>query len=460
MRVAELTYHPDSAVLFDAFAAEPWAVWLDSGHPGGKGRWDILTARPYATLVSTADVTEYRQADHVMQFRSDPLEVLREALSVRPQTQPWPFGGGAIGYFAYDLARRWMHIPSLARNTAAWPEMALGLYDWAVLVDHQERRSWLVHAGRRSMPAETWRDLVARFRRPDGPVRPSSFAVRGEVEASFSILGYRAAFDRVQAYIQAGDCYQVNLAQRFTCPVEGDPWAAYRALRRISPAPFSAYLSLPWGAILSASPERFLQVRQGIVQTRPIKGTRRRSTNAREDAMLRKDLSTSVKDRAENLMIVDLLRNDLGRVCVPGSVQVPELFRVESFSTVHHLVSTVTGRLRPGEDAVSLLRASLPGGSITGAPKLRAMQIIEELEPYRRGVYCGAIGYLGLDGSMDTNIAIRTLTWKDGTLTFWAGGGIVADSNAEAEYQECLDKAAAVFQILGPHSVRHDARSA
>lgn len=454
MRVVELTYHPDSAALFAAFAAEPWSVWLDSGGAGSHGRWDILAARPYATLVSSAGVTEYRQGSHLDHLRCDPLEVLRTVLDARTQPQPWPFCGGAIGYFAYDLARQWMRLPSLARDTAVWPDMALGLYDWAVLVDHHQRRSWLVHAGRQAMPAETWRDLVARFRRPAGTFRRTAFGVRGLVEGSFSAEGYRAAFERVQAYIRAGDCYQVNLAQRFVCPVEGDPWAAYQALRRINPAPFSAYLSLPWGTVLSTSPERFLQVREGMVETRPIKGTRRRAQDAHEDAMLRQALQSSVKDRAENLMIVDLLRNDLGRVCIPGSVKVPALFRVESFATVHHLVSTVTGRLRDGEDAVMLLRASFPGGSITGAPKLRAMQIIEELEPHRRGVYCGAIGYLGFDGGMDTNIAIRTLTWRDGMLTFWAGGGLVADSVAEAEYQECLDKAAAVFQMLATHPGR------
>lgn len=455
-RSVELPYHADSAALFDAVASEPWAVLLDSGQAGGQGRWDILAARPYATLVCSGGITEYRQDGGVQRGLDDPLDALRAALGAGQAAGDLPFSGGAIGYFAYDLARGWTRLPSLAADAAAWPDMALGFYDWAVLVDHREHRSYLVHAGRRPMAGETWRDLVALFRRPQAERGQAYFRACGAVAASFSQQGYRAAFDRVQAYIRAGDCYQVNLAQRFTCPVEGDPWAAYRALRRINPAPFSAYLSLPWGAVLSASPERFLQVRAGMVETRPIKGTRRRSPDAREDSLLRQALQVSVKDRAENLMIVDLLRNDLGRVCAPGSVRVPELFQVESFATVHHLVSTVTGRLRAGEDAVTLLRAAFPGGSITGAPKLRAMQIIEELEPHRRGVYCGAIGYLGFDGSMDTNIAIRTLTWQDGVLSFWAGGGIVADSSAPAEYQECLDKAAAVFQLLNTAS--QDAR--
>src|SRR5690606_14358319 len=219
-------------------------------------------------------------------------------------------------------------------------------------------------------------------------------------------------------------------------------------LRIINPAPFSAYLNTPYAQILSASPERFLRVVGGRVETRPIKGTRPRAGHARLDAEIIEALAASEKDRAENLMIVDLLRNDLSKCCAPGTVRVPRLFEVESFATVHHLVSTVTGELRADRDALDLLRGCFPGGSITGAPKLRAMQIIEELEPHRRGVYCGAIGYLGFDGGMDLNIAIRTMVYSRGVIRFWAGGGIVADSRLEDEYQETYDKAAAMLRLL------------
>jgi len=259
---------------------------------------------------------------------------------------------------------------------------------------------------------------------------------------------YGRTFARVKSYLLEGDCYQVNLAQCFSAPVSGDPFAGYQALRWLNPAPFSAYLKTPFARILSSSPERFLAVREGRVETRPIKGTRPRGRTPEADAALQQELAESAKDRAENLMIVDLLRNDLGRVCTPGSVQVPELFAVESYATVHHLVSTVTGRLAPGRDAASLLRACFPGGSITGAPKIRAMEIIEELEPRRRGVYSGAIGYLGFDGAMDTNIAIRTLIHGANQIRFWAGGGIVHDSRVEEEYRETLDKAAALLWLL------------
>jgi para-aminobenzoate synthetase component 1 len=259
---------------------------------------------------------------------------------------------------------------------------------------------------------------------------------------------YARAFERVQAYIRAGDCYQVNLAQRFAAPAEGDPWTSYCRLRQLNPAPFSAYLQTPFGQVLSSSPERFLALRDRRVETRPIKGTRPRSPDPQADAELQRALAESPKDRAENLMIVDLLRNDLGRVCRPGSIEVPTLFAIETYASVHHLVSTVRGALRAGEDAASLLRACFPGGSITGAPKIRAMEIIEELEPHRRGVYCGAIGYLGFDGAMDTNIAIRTLVNSAGQVRFWSGGGLVHDSDLEQEYRETFDKAERLIQLL------------
>ncbi|RPI62525.1 MAG: aminodeoxychorismate synthase component I, partial [Lysobacterales bacterium] len=246
---------------------------------------------------------------------------------------------------------------------------------------------------------------------------------------------------------------QVNLAQRFEAQAEGDAWHAYVRLRELNPAPFAAYLDLPDGKIVSSSPERFLRLRDGHVETKPIKGTRPRSKDATRDRALAEELRTSAKDRAENVMIVDLLRNDLGKVCVPGSVRASKLFDIESFASVHQLVSTVEGRLAPGKHALDLIAACFPGGSITGAPKVAAMKIIEELEPQRRSVYCGSIGYIGFDGNMDTNIAIRTLVQQGDRVYTWAGGGVVADSNVDAEYQECLDKAAAMLAVMGEGGV-------
>lgn len=269
------------------------------------------------------------------------------------------------------------------------------------------------------------------------------------MQSNFDKQNYQQAFDKIQSYIVEGDCYQVNLAKRFEIQAEGEAWHAYKQLRQLNAAPFCAYFSTDTAAILSSSPERLLQVDDKHVETKPIKGTRPRDLNNSEhDQQLATELQNSIKDRAENLMIVDLLRNDLGKVCVPGSIGVPRPFELESFATVHHLVSTITGTLKDDEDPVSLLRACFPGGSITGAPKLRAMEIIEELEPHRRGAYCGSIAYIGFDGNMDSNITIRTLVYSDNQLRFWAGGGIVADSNVDAEHQEIIDKASAMFKLI------------
>lgn len=447
--LAELPYRPDSSALFEAIADLPWAVFLDSGrHHPAQSRYDILAAQPYARLVTRGALTEV-QADGIELTREDPLALLRRFLGMVPASgERLPFSGGAIGYFGYDLARRLQPLPSRARDAEKIPDMAIGLYDWAVVVDHSERRSWLASQGRDPETDVKWDSLVARFTAPPPERARVPFRITSAVASNMTREHYARAFRRIQDYIRDGDCYQVNLAQRFATQATGDPWLAYQALRIINPAPFSAYLSTPYVHVLSASPERFLKVEDGRVETRPIKGTRRRAGHPRLDAEIAEALRASEKDRAENVMIVDLLRNDLSKTCAPGSVKVPKLFDVESFATVHHLVSTVTGVLRPGCDALDLLRGCFPGGSITGAPKLRAMQIIEELEPHRRGVYCGAIGYIGFDGNMDLNIAIRTLVYSHGTVRCWAGGGIVADSRAEDEYQETFDKAAAMLRLL------------
>jgi para-aminobenzoate synthetase component 1 len=281
----------------------------------------------------------------------------------------------------------------------------------------------------------------------------STFHLNGELKCNFPEQAYYQAFDKIQHYIREGDCYQVNLAKRYEIETLGEPWEAYQRLRHLNAAPFSAYFSTENLTVMSSSPERLLKVKDQQVETKPIKGTRRRDlTDPQKDKAMADALQKSLKDRAENLMIVDLLRNDLGKVCKPGSIQVPKPFELESFATVHHLVSTITGTLAEKASAIALLRACFPGGSITGAPKLRAMEIIEELEPHRRGVYCGSIGYIGFDGNMDSNITIRTLVHSENRLRFWAGGGIVADSHADEEYQEAHDKAAAMIALIDSFS--------
>ncbi len=436
----ELPYPTDTLDLFRPLAARPWALWLDSA---GRDRYDILVAAPCATLVTRGAETRICRGDDCTLSGEDPLLLLREELAHHPAAAAAvPFGGGAVGYFGYDLARRFESLPERAEDDLGLPEMAMGIYTWAVIVDHRERRCWLSGD---AAALRQWQELTAQ------PTAVGTFGIDGAPVSDMSAAQYNVAYSRVQHYLREGDCYQVNLAQRFCAAAQGDAFALYETLRRDNPAPFTAWLNFPFAQVLSSSPERFLQVREGRVETKPIKGTRPRSADPIQDRALADALRDSAKDRAENLMIVDLLRNDLGKSCTPGSVQVPRLFEVESFATVHHLVSTVSGELAPDRDALDLLRGCFPGGSITGAPKRRAMEIIEELEPHRRGVYCGAIGYIGFDGNMDTNIAIRTLVHSAGKVCFAAGGGIVTDSDAAEEYQESLDKAAALLRVLERH---------
>jgi para-aminobenzoate synthetase component 1 len=330
------------------------------------------------------------------------------------------------------------------------PEMAVGIYDWAVVVDHLDKKSWLVGQGRRVDTHARWRELVARFSAQPIERARAPFRITAPLVSSLSRESYAAAFGRVLDYIHAGDCYQINLAQRFAAPAAGDPWLAYQALRIINPAPYAAYLNTPHGQVLSASPERYLKLEGRSVETKPIKGTRARTGHPRVDAARATELKASEKDRAENVMIVDLLRNDLARVCTPESVRVEQLCGVEAYQHVLHLVSSVGGRLRDDCSPLDLLRGAFPGGSVTGAPKPRAMEIIAELEPTARGAYCGSLGYLGFDGSLDLNILIRTITAGRGWWQFPVGGGIVADSTPEQEYQETWHKAEGLLRAIEP----------
>ncbi len=456
-RIEPIPYHSDSALLFERIRNLPWPVFLDSTQPwGGSGRYDILAADPAKRITSRGGVVRIAGRQGVRSERGDPLAVLQRELSLgSPAEESFPpFAGGAIGYFAYDLGRHYHRMVELAIDDLKLPELAVGIYDWAILVDHLERKSWLVSQGRDPLTMETLQQLLPMLRGELSDEEDDAcFRVLGEVTSNMNRDSYAGAFERVQSYIHEGDCYQVNLSQRFQASCQGDPWLAYRSLRRRNPAPFSAYLDLGWVQILSCSPERFLRVTEGEVETKPIKGTRARSSDPEQDRHVARLLGESLKDRAENLMIVDLLRNDLGRCCRPGSIRVPKLFALERFARVHHLVSTITGTLAEGENAISLLRSCFPGGSITGAPKLRAMEIIEELEPCRRSVYCGSIGYIGFDGNMDSSIAIRTLLHREGALYLSAGGGVVADSLCDAEYRETLDKARAFLDFLSDSRV-------
>ena len=443
-----LPYFKDSQPLFSSIANQPWAVFLDSGFPySDQGRFDIIAADPRLTLVTQGGRTAITDERGVGYSEEDPFLLIKKYLTVEVNDfDDLPFNGGVLGYFSYDLARRLEKLPTLAKDEEHIAEMAVGIYDWAVIVDHLKQESWLV--GNDSAHYD-WDQLVEQFSTlPSDELGSDCFSVLDKPQSNMSKETYGEAFEQIKHYLKEGDSYQVNLAQRFYSPCSGNPWGAYKVLREINPAPFSAYLNFPDVQILSSSPERFLKVVDAEVETKPIKGTRPRLKNQADNNQQISELSSSQKDQAENVMIVDLLRNDMSKSCEEGSVKVPKLFDVESFATVHHLVSTVTGRLAKGQQAIDLLRSCFPGGSITGAPKIRSMEIIEELEPNRRGVYCGAIGYIGFNGNMDTNIAIRTLVHSDNTIRFWAGGGIVNDSVMEDEYQESYDKAAALLDLL------------
>lgn len=451
MKVSELPYHRDSAQLFSKVADEPWCMFLDSAHPEiDSGRYDIVVARPLVTIETYEDVTHVIETETNKKTTSkdDPFLIVKGYLGqTEKNLSGVPFCGGALGYFSYDLGRNIETLPEIAKKDVEMPEMAIGIYDWAVVVDHHLRRTWLSSFCRFESTTNKWNELLHLF--SDVCLNEESdFQIKSEVESNMSKEDYASAFEKVKNYILDGDCYQVNLAQRFSAKYEGNSWLAYLRLRQVNPAPFSAYINIPSGSVLSSSPERFLRVTDNQVETKPIKGTKHRSVFAYEDKALAESLLESEKDRAENLMIVDLLRNDISKSCESGSVVVPKLFSLETYTSVHHLVSTVIGRLVKNKHALNLLRDCFPGGSITGAPKLRSMEIIEELEPHRRSVYCGSIAYIGFDGNMDSNICIRTLINFAGKLYFHAGGGIVWDSKVEAEYKECFDKAAAMMKLF------------
>lgn len=445
-----LPYAPDSSGLFTKLIDLPWAVFLDSGHPfATSGRYDILSACPYTTLVTHDEYTEITTAQGKTSHQDDPFILLRKELkkfNIINDTQ-LPFIGGAIAYYSYDLARRIEKFPLHAKKDIHIPEMAVGLYDWAIVVDHQAQQSYWVSANTQKETPQLRQMILERLRHPMIE-NIDEFELTEPIHFNMTKAQYKKAFDRIKQYIYDGDCYQANLSQRAQATYAGSPWILYQALRQKNPATFSAYMNIPNGHILSLSPERFLRVQDGLVETKPIKGTRPRGKDQYDDKKLQEELSNSIKDRAENLMIVDLMRNDLGKICEIGSVKVPALFTIETLPAVHHLVSTVTGRLSPDTSHIDLLRACFPGGSVTGAPKIRAMEIIEELEPQRRSIYCGSIGYAGFDGNMDCNIAIRTLVCHNNTLYCSAGGALVADSELDAEYQETFDKINIILEVV------------
>ena len=478
--VQELEPPPDPCTACERLASLPYRLFLDStADPGRSGRYSFLTADPAFVLRAHGSRTVQASAGRTDELPADILTAARELLitwASRQLPELPPFQGGLAGYFGYELGHVLERLPAPRYDDLRLPHAQLGLYDWVLAWDHARDRAWIISTGvpahggaGRARAAARLGAVLERLAAPaqfdpphfshaagiGAPAPSFSLDVPGwigereSLRSTFTRAGYLEAVARVREYIVAGDIFQANLSQRLQTPLREHPWALYRRLRQTSPAPFGAYLDCGEFTIASASPERFLSLDgERRVETRPIKGTRPRGETPEADAALARELRDSEKDRAENLMIVDLLRNDLSRVCVPGSVRASELFALEHYSTVQHLVSTVTGLLEPHAGPVELLAAAFPGGSITGAPKIRAMEIIAELEPTTRGVYSGSIGYLGLDGTMDTSIAIRSCVAVGNTVYFSVGGGIVADSDPDAEYQETLNKAAGMVNAV------------
>ncbi len=454
----------DPLTAFAPLAAEPGAVLLHSAAPHARfGRHAIWAARPFAVLETRGEETVLRRSGREERRTGDPFGALADFLAACRQEQadlPVPFAGGLIGYFGYDLGRWVERVPQKARKDDGFPDLWLAAYDASVCAELAAGEAFVT--GREGMDGREqldgrMADLADAYWNAEGGIQHAECdgGTAPPLKSNFTREAYLDAVRKAKAHIAAGDIYQVNLSQRFESTVAAPPYALFRRLCAASPAPFAAFLNLGGGrAVAGASPERFLRLDGRGVETRPIKGTRRRGATPEEDARLRDELAASEKDQAELVMIVDLERNDIGRVCATGTVEVTEPRTIETYAQVHHGVATVRGQLREGAGAVELLRATFPGGSITGAPKVRSMEIIDDLEPTRRSVYTGAIGWMGFDGRMDLSIAIRTVLLEGNRVTFQAGGGIVADSEPEAEYEETLVKAKGMMAALGMETDR------
>lgn len=462
LTVEELIPAPDVVAAARALQSLPKLLLLDSTllrEP--VGRYSFLMADP---IQSWSRQTPETGMDPFADLQSG-LPVATADLSGLP-----PFQGGIAGLMGYELGRCFERVPDVPHDEFQIPVLTAGLYDWVIAWDHRDHRAWIIsHGWPETEPERKQQRAAERLRwvrsllcagssestcdvacRPEEFQRSPRFSLPGflSLTSDFSRENYLAAVERVIEYIRAGDIFQANLSQRLLVPSRVDPISLFDRLRKVNPAPFAGLMRWDDWAVVSASPERFLRL-DGDVETRPIKGTRRRKQGPEADLFTRDELRESEKDQAENVMIVDLLRNDLSRVCEPGSIRVPQLCGVETYETVQHLVSEVRGRLKAGRTIWDLFRATFPGGSITGAPKVRAMQIIAELEPTARGPYCGSLFYVGANGQSDSNLLIRTFVQRYGWLQCGVGGGIVAQSDPAAEYEETLAKAVGMIRALG-----------
>ena len=444
-------YFADCSVLFERISDMPEAIWLDSGKPASQqGNVDIISSAADLIIETRGSHSTITEGQEIRISDDDPFQIAQDALNpllpIDNRYESLPFTGGLMGFFGYDLGRRLIDIPNKAETLVDLPDMRIGRFLWALTVYHDRQSAEAVF--HESCPDALKRDVLDRLCKSNIGINThkTNFRLTQPFTATTSKNDYLKAIAGIKNYINSGDCYQTNFTQHFSAPYEGDEWTAYKRLRTATASPYSAFWRWPGQALLSMSPERFLKISPQkasarlLVETKPIKGTMPRGKSAQKDNENADILRNSQKDRAENVMIVDLLRNDISKNCAAGTVKTPLLFALESFPNVHHLVSTVTGELAEESSPLKLLRDCFPGGSITGTPKKRAMEIIEELEPLRRSVYCGSIGYLSANNHMDLNIAIRTIVASEKIMHCWGGGGIVADSIAENEFTESLDK--------------------
>lgn len=443
----------DPIQAFLAVKHMPYSLLLDSAdrkHP--NSRYSFVMCQPIETIQAKDGVIKVTNWEQSLSFSGKPFKLVKSRIKSWIETTETlpnlpPFQGGAAGLFGYDLARYLEDLPDSAQDNNTVPDMAIGIYDQVLAHDYLLKKSYIFTHARNPKEAVKKRDHFINLITSNVCAKP--YTARDiNWSSNFDKQSYIDAVEKIIEYIYAGDIFQANLSQRFHSELSEnfDPFIHYMHMREVNPAPFACYMNIGHVKISSASPERFITVKDKNVETCPIKGTRPRVDNILEDRAYRNDLLSNEKDKAENTMIVDLLRNDLSKVCEPDSVSVIDLCKLESFMSVHHLVSKIHGRLKDTKGSIDLLTGAFPGGSITGAPKIRAMEIIEEQEDIRRNAYCGSIGYIGFDDTMDTNILIRTLVYENQTVTLNVGGGIVADSVPEAEYQETLDKAHAIFK--------------
>lgn len=431
----------------------PFPVWLDSAKISAGQRYSFLAAQPLLYLQHRyEEVYIYHEDGSLEVQQKSPMAVFAkyEERYMRTYQQTFPFHGGWMGFLSYDFHQQLEKIPQTTIDDLQTPTMGLGLYDGVFVYDHERECLFITALGIGEQTAQERVDYWQRhLEQMDFPPLGISYAPKATaVNDDVTKASYTQAFKRLKAYIEQGDLYQMNLTHRLQMPLDEDPLQLYLRLRAINPAPFAAFLSFGDTTFACSSPERFIQVREGIITTRPIKGTRKRGSDKQTDQQLKKELWESEKDRAELLMIVDLERNDLAKISQPGSVNVPELYTIETYPTVFHLVSTITARLRETITPAEIIAATFPGGSITGAPKIRAMEVIDELEVHRRGIYTGSIGYIDCNRNLDFNIVIRTIVCHNQQAYFHVGGGIVWDSTVDFEYEETFQKAAALIAAV------------